>query len=141
MWYQKSQAANWMSTSNNSNSDHEQYMMQMNRINPYFGLGLDQFCDNDDDLFIDRGVIRTKPVKLYNLPDDRYLVDNIKKFANKEGWLFSNIYNFFKKFPFKWLSNTTSLQDKEDDVILVDLNDMDDGVCNETYYLIEPYFL
>ena len=25
---------------------------------------------------------------LYNLPDDRYLVDDIKKFANKEGWLF-----------------------------------------------------
>ena len=49
MWYQKSQVANWMSTSNNSNLDYDQYMMQMNGINPYFGLN--QFCDDDDDDF------------------------------------------------------------------------------------------
>ena len=89
--------------------------------------------DTNDDLFIDRGIIRTKPVKLYNLPDDRYLVDNIKKFANKEGWLFSNIYNFFKKFPFKWLSNITSLQNKEDDAILVDPNTVPDFIKEYVY--------
>ena len=75
---------------------------------------------------------KIKPV-LYNLPDDRYLVDNIKKFANKEGWLFSNIYNFFKKFPFKWLSNITSLQNKEDDAILVDPNTVPDFIKEYVY--------
>ena len=109
----------------------DSYYMRM-RANDSL-LGFNSFIDDDDDLFIDRGVIRTKPVKLYNLPDDRYLVENIKKFANKEGWLFSNIYDFFKKFPFKWLSNTTSLQDKEDDVILVDPNTVPDFIKEYVY--------
>lgn len=129
MWYQKSQAANWMSTSNNSNSDHEQYMTQMNRINPYFGLGLDQFCDDDDDLFIDKGIIRTTPKKLYNLPDDKYLVKSIQEHANSNSWMRSNIYSFFKRMPFKWLSNISPLlQNYEDDVIIVDLDTLPDFI-------------
>jgi hypothetical protein len=96
-------------------------------------LGLNSFIDDDDDLFFDRGVIRTKPVKLYNLPDSRYLVKNIEDFANGKGWLYSNIYDFFKKFPFKWLSNITSLQDEEDDAILVDPNTVPDFIKEYVY--------
>lgn len=111
--------------------ESDSYHMRM-RANDSL-LGFNSFIDDDDDLFIDRGVIRTKPVKLYNLPDDRYLVDNIRKFANGKGWLYSNIYNFFKKFPFKWLSNTTSLQNEEDDVILVDPNTLPDFIKEHVY--------
>lgn len=110
--------------------ESDSYYMRMRANDP---LGFNSFIDDDDDLFIDRGVIRTKPVKLYNLPDDRYLVENIKRFANNEGWLYSNIYDFFKKFPFKWLSNITSLQDKEDDVILVDPNTVPDFIKEYVY--------
>lgn len=110
----------------------DSYYMRMRANDP---LGFNSFIDDDDDLFIDRGVIRTKPVKLYNLPDDRYLVKNIEDFANGKGWLYSNIYNFFKKFPFKWLSNTTSLlQNHEDDVILVDPNTVPDFIKEYVYY-------
>ena len=121
-----------MSTLNAYNAESDIYSMRMRANDPY--LGFSNFNDDDDDLFIDRGVIRTKPVKLYNLPDDRYLVKNIEHFASGKGWLYSNIYNFFKKFPFKWLSNTTSLQDKEDDVILVDPNTVPDFIKEYVYY-------
>lgn len=120
-----------MSTLNAYNAEPDGYYMRMRANDPY--LGLNSFIDDDDDLFIDRGVIRTKSVKLYNLPDDRYLIKNIEEFANGKGWLYSNIYNFFKKFPFKWLSNTTSLQDKEDDVILVDPNTVPDFISEYVY--------
>lgn len=120
-----------MSTLNAYNAEPDGYYMRMRANDPY--LGLNSFIDDDDDLFIDRGIIRTKSVKLYNLPDDRYLVDNIKKFANGEGWFFSNIHEFFKKFPFKWLSNTTSLQSREDDVILVDPNTVPDFIKEYVY--------
>ena len=121
-----------MSTLNAYNAESDIYSMRMRANDPY--LGFSNFNDDDDDLFIDRGVIRTKPVKLYNLPDDRYLIKNIEHFASGKGWLYSNIYNFFKKFPFKWLSNTISLQDKEDDVILVDPNTVPDFIKEYVYY-------
>ena len=122
-----------MSTLNAYNAEPDSYYMRMRANDPY--LGFNSFSDDDDDLFfIDRGTNRTKSIKLYNLPDDRYLVENIKKFANNEGWFFSDIYNFFKEFPFKWLSNTISLQDKEDDVILVDPNTIPDFIKEYVYY-------
>ena len=119
-----------MNTLNAYNSNFDTHYMKMRANDPYLMLNN---LDTDDDLFIDRGVIRTKPVKLYNLPDDRYLVKNIEHFASGKGWLYSDIYNFFKKFPFKWLSNTTSLQDKEDDVILVDPDTVPDFIKEYVY--------
>ena len=129
MWYQKSQAANWMSTSNDSNLlNHNQYIMQMRANSLYFGFD-NQFCDDDDDLFIDKGIIRTTPKKLYNLPDDKYLVENIQEYANGNSWMRKNVYSFFKKMPFKWLSNISPLlQNYEYDVIIVDLNTLPDFI-------------
>lgn len=122
-----------MNTLNAYNSEPDGYFMRMRANDPY--LRVNSFDDDNDDLFIDRGTIRTKSVKLYNLPNDRYLAENIKKFANNEGWLFSNIYDFFKKFPFKWLSNMTSLlQHREDDVILVDPDTVPDFIKEYVYY-------
>ena len=121
-----------MSTLNAYNAEPDGYYMKMRANDPY--LGFNSFIDDDDDLFIDSGTIRTKPVKLYNLPDDRYLVKDIEHFANGKGWFYSSIYNFFKKFPFKWLSNTTSLQDREDDVILVDPDAVPDFIKEHVYY-------
>ena len=127
MWYQKSQAANWMNTLNNSNLDHAQYLMQM-RENPYFGFS--QLCDDDDDdLFIDKGIIKKTPKKLYNLPDDKFLVGDIQEYANGNSWIRKRIYSFFKNMPFKWLSNISPLlQNYEDDVIIVDLNTLPDFI-------------
>ena len=120
-----------MSTLNTYNAEPDGYYMRMRANDP---LGFNSLIDDDDDLFIDRGVIRTKPVKLYNLPDDRYLVKNIEHFASSKGWFYSNIYDFFKQFPFKWLSNTTSLlQNHENDVILVDPNTVPDFMKEYIY--------
>lgn len=120
-----------MSTLNAYNAEPDGYYMKMRANDPY--LGFNSFINDDDDLFIDCGTIRTKSAKLYNLPDDRYLVKDIKHFANGKTWFHSNIYNFFKKFPFKWLSNITSLQDKEDDAILVDPNTVPDFIKEYVY--------
>lgn len=121
-----------MNTLNAYNAKPDGYYMKMRANDPF--LGFNSFNDDDDDLFIDRGVIHAKPVELYNLPDDRYLVKNIKHFASGKGWLYSNIYDFFKKFPFRWLSNTISLQDKEDDAILVDPDTVPDFIKEHVYY-------
>ena len=56
-----------MNTLNAYNAKPDGYYMKMRANDPF--LGFNSFNDDDDDLFIDRGVIRTKPVKLYNLPD------------------------------------------------------------------------
>lgn len=121
-----------MNTLNAYNAKPDGYYMKMRANDPF--LGFNSFNDDDDDLFIDRGVIHTKPVELYNLPNDRYLVKNIEHFASGKGWLYSNIYDFFKKFPFRWLSNTISLQDKEDDAILVDPDTIPDFMKEYVYY-------
>lgn len=122
-----------MNTLNAYNAEPEHYSMKMRANDPY--LRFNSFNDDDDDLFIDRGVIHTKPVELYNLPDDRYLVSRIKEFANKKSWLSKCIYEFFKTFPFKWLSNTTSLlQDYDDDIIIVDPTTVPDFIKDHVYY-------
>lgn len=108
----KYQAENWINTSKLYNSllDDGEDNINCNELNKYY---LNRSIKNSES--------KTFPQPMYNLPDDKRLVDKLLDYENRKvEYIPWQIEKMFKEMPFKWLSKVSDRFYGDNDVIIID---------------------
>lgn len=114
----KYQAENWINTSKLYNSllDDEEDNINCNELNKY--------CLNRS---IKIPESKTFPQLMYNLPDDKRLINKLLDYENKKvEYIPWQIIEIFRDMPFKWISKVSShfCGNDKDVIIIEDVNEL-----------------